>query len=315
MSFRGVLDEGGMVAIFVDPEINREDLECLGARVQGSNFFVPGFIPGESGTFGLDDLLYARFIEKVDHVILPDRNIVTRIAGIAKSGLGGNADKHAIAAAELMAFAQMLGWGIEPAIAFYELGQRKGNQVAAEELAWFRLAEAIRPRRWADLALGRITTFGTINTPAVEQLHDFAVTIDKWETNYAALLKIAELELSGLSPIEKASEFFTWLFQDFLWAGCAAMFAVLYFSSSYERKGMIKALRSEDRKKALAGIRNAAWDVTYLSDFTARATASDYEKKRFVFATADRNLSHLAGLLFPDINPCKIANELAQIFL
>ena len=47
-------------------------------------------------------------------------------------------------------------------------------------------------------------------------------------------------------------------------------------------------------------MRNAAWDITHLSDFVRRAKTTDFEKERIIFATADQALAQLAHLLFLD---------------
>jgi hypothetical protein len=63
---------------------------------------------------------------------------------------------------------------------------------------------------------------------------------------------------------------------------------------------MLKQIKSPDRARALAGVRNAAWDITHLSDFVRRVKATDYEEQRFIFATADQALAQLGHLLFVD---------------
>ncbi|ARS28306.1 hypothetical protein [Sphingomonas sp. KC8] len=74
----------------------------------------------------------------------------------------------------------------------------------------------------------------------------------------------------------------------------------MFFSPFAAKAGLFKQLRSPDRQRALTGIRNAAWDVTYLSDLSRRAMTEPYETKRFLLATADRALAEIAPLLFID---------------
>jgi hypothetical protein len=60
---------------------------------------------------------------------------------------------------------------------------------------------------------------------------------------------------------------------------------------------MLKHLRSPDRARAIRGVKNAAWDVTHLSDFVRRVEEEGRGTKRFLLATADRALALVASLL------------------
>lgn len=62
----------------------------------------------------------------------------------------------------------------------------------------------------------------------------------------------------------------------------------------------MKGLKSPDRGKALAGTKNAAWDVTYLSELIRRAKPENYGQARCIFVSADRALADLAPLLLID---------------
>lgn len=88
-----------------------------------------------------------------------------------------------------------------------------------------------------------------------------------------------------------------WMVSDFVVAGPAALFATMYLSPRASRAGMLKHLKSPDRARALAGVCNAAWDITHLSDFVLRATSSDAAGRRFLLATADQVLAKIGRML------------------
>jgi hypothetical protein len=88
-----------------------------------------------------------------------------------------------------------------------------------------------------------------------------------------------------------------WMVDDFFLAGPAAFFASMYFSPLTERKRLIKQLRSEDRERAIAGVKNAAWNMTYLSNFAQRIREAGEGPYRFFFATADRGLAAIGSYL------------------
>jgi hypothetical protein len=81
---------------------------------------------------------------------------------------------------------------------------------------------------------------------------------------------------------------------EFLLAGPAASYAAMYFSPRAAKGGMFKGLRSEVPGAALRGIKNAAWDMTHLSEFGRRVHDGEEVRKRYWFATADRALAKLA---------------------
>jgi hypothetical protein len=87
---------------------------------------------------------------------------------------------------------------------------------------------------------------------------------------------------------------------DFIFGAPGALLAMLYFAlNSPPKKGGFKNRNSRDREVALAGIRNAAWDLTQLSDLTAKVNAqADRGMKRYIFATFDAHLLRQAKLIF-----------------
>lgn len=110
---------------------------------------------------------------------------------------------------------------------------------------------------------------------------------------------ILELELSpNLTPLDRALSLIDWMYEDFIFAGPAALFAAMYFAPGAPKKGLFKRLRSENREEALSGIRNAAWDITQLSDFVLRVSKAEAERRRYIFASGDLNLARLASMLF-----------------
>lgn len=100
---------------------------------------------------------------------------------------------------------------------------------------------------------------------------------------------------------------------EYFLAGPAAIFASMYFSPLAAKKRLMKNLRSEDRERALAGIKNAAWDMTYLSDLTRRMREEGDGLGRYIFATADKGLAEVARLLPIDAEPEGLEAELRNL--
>ena len=121
---------------------------------------------------------------------------------------------------------------------------------------------------------------------------DFEMPLISWRRHYVILLKLAALELeSGTSPLRRATTLLRWLHTDFLFKAPSVVLALHYLAPKARRRGLLKGLRSPDRDRAVAGIRNAAWDLTLLSEWLKRAGA---EKQATLLATSDRWVRTLA---------------------
>lgn len=294
------LEDDATIMFRLDSRFPLEDVEAIAARLAATGALTPGFIAPTAGLLAIPSMLYAKHIDGLPTVLLPDRNVVTRMARIAREGHIGRDDPPSRLALDLMAFAQAMDVDIEPGLAFHELAQVMGNDVALEELRWFRAADQGRATAWIDLAVGRTDQLPPLQPGSLEEL-PLAAPPHRWRCNYAVILKATSLELDGgLSPARRFEILLDWMVTEFIFAGPATIFCTMFFSERAARGGLVKSLRSPDGKKVLDGIRNAAWDVTYLSELTRRAKPQSYEKARCIFASGDRALAELAPLLLID---------------
>lgn len=287
------------IMITLDPRFPIEDVKIIGARLDESQALVPGFIPPPAGITSLEALLYAEHVQGIETVILPDRNIVSRMARAARDGVIHPVDSPTQIAIDLMAFSQAMNFSVEPSIAFHELAHHDGNALANEELQWFRAADHGQAEAWIHIALGHSNKLTKIEVGSPTD-YDLAAPLSRWRRNYAVALRIAALELGTQTPLERATKLLDWMLSDFFVAGPAAIFAAMFLSPRASRSGMLKQLKSPDRTRAIAGVRNAAWDITHLSDFVRRVKSTDDPDKRFIFATADRALAQLGKIMFTD---------------
>lgn len=297
-----MLEDDATVMFRLDPRFPLNDVETIGARLMASGALTPGFVPPGVGLLDVRAMLYAERIEQIPTVLLPDRNVVTRMARIARDGGIGRNDAPTRLALDLMAFCQAMDVGIEPGLAFQELAQVEGDEVANEELRWFRVADTgERATLWVDLAVGRADALPVLSPGPPEGLQ-LSRPVHRWRCNYAAMLTATALELDGaLTPVQRFGRLLDWMVDEFILAGPAAMLCTKFLSPRAPRSGLVKGFRSPDRDRALAGVRNAAWDVTYLSELTRRAQPGSYAKARCIFASADRALTELAPMLLIDV--------------
>lgn len=296
-------------AVSFDPSFPLKDLQDIAAELMEDEGIVAGFIPSDRGVFDLMAIEYAKFAGETI-IVLPDRNIVSRIAAFAEGRVRFPLDKPSQLAANLMAFCQCMGLNFEPSVAFHELAHHQGNDKANIELAWFRAADAAQALAWVSISRGRSQSLGVLELGDVAN-HNLARPLNRWLRNYVVALKIAALELCDRKPLDRALALLKWMIDDYFLAGPAAAFASMYFSPNAAKKRLIKQLRSHDRERALAGIRNAAWDMTHLSDLTRRMHKE--EGSRFVFATGDRGLAEVARLVLLDAEPHGLEAKLARL--
>jgi len=290
-------DENFEVAIRLPAGFPVEDIEQLCTLLAAADPFVPAFEPNGFGLYSLAGQVWSLEFEKIKTVILPDRNIASRMAQIARGEAIG---KNAQIIAAITAFAHFFDIMMEPGIAFHELAPREGNEAALEELSWFRAADHGDKFDWLEVALGRRDRLRQPGEPRKPESHDLAKTLRDWSTNYGAVLKVAEIELFHQgTPFEKIMALLDWLHRDYFFAGQVATMACIFFGPvNAPKAGLMKGLRSPDRERAIAGAKNAAWDALYLSTLNIMVNKPAGGPKRFIYASLDRRARLIAQMVF-----------------
>jgi hypothetical protein len=290
------------------------ELLALSEFIEAANVLTPGYVPPPVGLCHPDGFIYEKNFEDIKTVLLPDRNVASRFAQIAKGVVVDDAIRPAAA---LLAFSHFLDIEVEPSVAFHELAHNQGNAIANEELEWLRQADNADAHEKMDVALGRADRLVGLAPPESIGELDLAFPLRRWRRNYIVTLKIGELELAGLPHLDRMLSLLDWMHRDFIVAGPAAMLACIYFApNSPPRKGLLKQLQSADRARAIKGTKNAAWDITHLSDFVRRVNEAADGSTRYLFASLDRNLHQIARSLFDfganGIRQDNIVNELCN---
>ena len=282
-------------AIFLPPGFPYHELLALGPALEAASVFTPGYGPPKVGLCHPNGFLYARDFQGHSTILLPDRNIASRFAQVAKGALATNELRLV---ATIKAFCHFLDITIEPSVAFHELAHKQGNDIANEELAWFRIGDNGDAFAWFNYAFGKIERVPALIDALQVGSEDLAFPLRRWRRNYIVALKIAELELSPMLNLQRMLTLLEWMHSDFIVAGPAAMLACIYFApNSPPRKGLLKQLKSLDRQRALDGVKNAAWDITHLSDFIRRVNEAQDGPNRYLFASADKALHTMAQFL------------------
>ncbi|WP_369652248.1 hypothetical protein [Variovorax sp. V213] len=282
--------------VILSPGFPYVELRALGEMLETDGVFVPGYRPPPVGLCHPDAFIFEAEVEEIRTILLPDRNIASRMVKIV-AGAPMDAMLRKIAA--IKAFCHFLDIQIEPSVAFHELAQTQGNDAANLELARFRDADNADPHPWLDLAFGDLDALAPLAPQRSLESHDLAFPLRRWRRNYIVALKIAELELSGRANLDRMLALLSWMRDDFIVAGPAALLACIYFApNSPPRKGLFKQLRSPNRLQAIKGVQNAAWDLTHLSEMIRKVNEANGDPIRLLFASFDEGLRNLSKLLF-----------------
>lgn len=274
-----------------------DDLIEASEMLRAASLLTPGYLPPDAGIYEPAVYFYARD-QGVQTVILPDRNVASRIAQLAK-GKDTTNDKQLKLSAALLGFAQLLNIDFEPGVSFHELAHRCGNTSSADELGWFRAADNALPQDMLNVALDRTNRVSRTYTPVEAPHLNLELPLKRWNRNYITALKILELDLAPGKQVDKMLRLLDWMSTSLVFAGPALMLACVYLGThSPARKNVFKNSRSADRMAAIAGVRNAAWDITHLSDFILRSNESaDLGNVQYLLASFDAHLKLTTNLL------------------
>lgn len=264
----------------------------IAEELRRADVFTPSFAAPEVDLY--DPAVYRQQSDRfaTQTRLLVDRNVLSRWVSLVRGEAPGA--NHRLAAG-ILAFAQCADIQIEPNIPLYELAQQQGNDTAAAELANFRIADNVHPGHWAEVALGTEDLIPVAVEPVSSVPNiDFTMPLRRWVRNYILCLKIADPELQGGSALQRMLAFIDWMYREFLIGGPAFALAAIYLAPNAPRRGLFKGLRSASRSDALAGIRNAAWDVTLVSQMLTAVEEQIDKSQLTLLVSLDRSVHRLA---------------------
>jgi hypothetical protein len=272
----------GFVWIPIDPA----DVSQLEAKLTEWNPFVTTAVSVES-PYALQDYVLNTVSGGEPVSVLLDRNLVSRAVRLVRRAAEGSdrpPDETDLVAAACMAFWRTAGVSLEPNLSLYELAATTKDADASTELAVFRTAEVVHPQAWLDVALGRTTTIYADaldmamrvphSEPTAPSAETFNERLRRWKIHRCVLTKVALLEKSAGSKLEKYKQLLQWSATDGVFDGSGLAFASHFFGTRAPARRMIRGLRSANPQQWLDGIDNAAWDLTYISYWTRQAKRS-----------------------------------------
>lgn len=271
------------------------DVAVLQDLLRKSNCFVASFVGADAYSVETYIVQYAR--HQTETTFLFDRNLYSQVIALSK---GKPATEKARLAAATMAFASCANAQIEPNLALYEGSASGARQAWKRDLEVFHRADDIHPVNWAALALGYAERFDR-QIPGRRLRSDIAKNFDPtaklrfYGFVYPIALKMATINMAGGRSDKKMIELLDWMY--YCWHFSAPATLLASQALSHDPPNVFKNIGSTDRKRALAGVKNAAWDLVYITAWHDRIKNQTEVNQLTVLCSGDRVLLKVAELL------------------
>ena len=261
--------------------------------------FHPIFAP--NGKFSNESILKIQEPEN-EIVIIADKNIISPICEIAKNGTLKDEERF-LKTAIFVTFIKFINASITCGLGLMEDESSKLATITGEESRqlFLHAIEKIPSMIWKQIAFGEIDMipyeFLYKGSPTIEHSYDYSNGL-LLLYNEAAMIKIVEINNNkGLSKIQKFDRFMRWYADNLDIAESVMLYAAMVFANvDYVAKP--KHSTSMDYDKVVKGIKNQAWDITYI---TAWSTQYYYESdgNYIMFATDDLTQKSIVVNIIP----------------
>lgn len=281
--------------VVIELPISGSDLFEIQKMLKSNSIIYSVFDLSSFNVYSIDDYIREQEIHGTKISALFDRNIFTDIISLMRSKKVTPSSESIKLVAALMAFLQCADVFIEPNIALYEYASTNGSFTANEELRLFRIADNIYPKIYTDIALNRkniLKMKSGINSQA-EAVYNLENQLRSWNFNYTIVLKLALIELEAIEQHQKMAKFMKWMFEKFYFGAPATLFANCYFAN----KAKMKGLKSLDRKRALASLKNMTWDLTFLTEWAKKVERQKETNTIWLLCSRDKTLMRIASCL------------------
>lgn len=272
------------------------DVEALQNLLRESNCFVPSFVGADA--YSVETYIVEYAWKHTETTFLFDRNLYSQVVALARGSQTTNKSRFAAA---VMAFASCANAQIEPNLALYEGSASGARRAWKRDLGIFHKADEIHPANWATLALGRAERFDR-RIPGKRLRAEPAKSFDPkgklrfYGFVYPIVLKMATISRLGGRPDKRMTELLDWMYYCWHFSAPATLLAIQALSHD-PPKDVFKNIGSTDRKRALAGIKNAAWDLVYITAWFERIKNQAQANELTVLCSRDKVLLTVAELL------------------
>lgn len=273
-----------------------EDITAIQNILRESGCFVPSFVGVDAYSIETYIVQYAK--SQTETMFLFDRNLYSQVLALAK---GTRVTSNTRCAAAIMAFASCANVQIEPNLALYEGSASGARRAWKRDLEIFHKSDEIHPGNWVLLARGYSERFDR-RIPAKRLRTEAAKTFDPtaklrfYGFVYPIALKMALISMTGGRSDKKMLELLDWLYSCWHFSAPAVLLATQALSHD-PPKDIFKNIRSTDRRKALRGVENAAWDLVYITAWFERIKGQAKGNELTVLCSRDKVLLKVAELM------------------
>lgn len=241
--------------------------------------------------------------------VLMDNNIFTRVVNLAKGNkIPSTEAKDYRFCCAVMCFFILGNFNIEPNIALYEKTSKNSHSQAIEDLYHFRVADHIHPMGYARLALGLTDEFSNEEIQSAKKIIDgnsrdtkesnYGKLLDDWKLKYLHLLKVTALSKNTFEDTENVRVFLEWITHDCYTSPGSIIFALLFFSPKRRSlPAMIKKINTGNADTLIKGVKNAAWDLTYITKYR-KLSKNQLDHTIWFFCSNDNLLKIIARSLY-----------------
>lgn len=269
------------------------------------------FHPRYSPDGQLDHKALIQNKHRYNYIIILDRNMLSSLLHLCKEGSLKDKNEMRLIAL-LMTWALINNFPISAGLAIKEFANKTLSQDnALQELRMFKgLSEYYPSMIWLRLAEGEIDSI----PPYTGELENFETDISYLENDDHLLMHISEMlhivylyRQKNMSAIEKIEAYLKWNYKNLLICESTLTYMLLLFTNQDGIKAPRGAM-TNDYDKILAGCKNQAWDLNYLSTWSIfHHNEPTKNNEIFLFATNDvmlkkifintYSLDGLAGLI------------------
>ncbi len=274
--------------------VDDEDINFIWNTIQHQQIiFHPTIAP--DGKFNFKKFYSSK--EKKPFILFVDRNILSSFLNLCETGcLKSKGESQLIGL--IMTWAVMNNINISAGLAVQERAtQLQCQEEGLVELQKFLEAfDAYPGQLWLQMAEGQITEIPPIkysNKLAQNITVDYANGGEHYDMAVASLLHAVRLYRDKtMKPVEKMQEFLWWMYDNLL----ISEYLLVYVTMLFTEQDYIKAPKnanSNNIEKIVAGCKNQAWDIAYLTNWSTLYSNTEEFDEEFLFATNDTMLKRI----------------------
>ena len=268
--------------------IDGEDMNFIWDAIQDQQvIFHPVIAP--NGNFDFQKFFASK--ARKPFILFIDRNILSGLLKFCEKGNLKNKGESQLIGL-IMAWAEMNDIAISAGLAVRERASQLDSQTEGliELQKFLEVFDSYPGQIWLEVAEGIRTAISPITysqLPAVNITVDYTDGGDHYDMALASLLHIVQLYKDRtMTSADKVMAFFGWMCDNLLISEYLLVYAAMLFTEQENIKPP-KHANATDIHKIIAGCKNQAWDISYLTNWSTLYANTEKYDEEFLFATND----------------------------